>query len=79
MAQKKPKTASFEEALSELESLVDTLEKGDLSLEDSLKSFERGVELTRTCQQALKEAEQKVETLSANNPEADLEPFDNEG
>ena len=79
MAQKKSKTLSFEEALSELESLVDTMEQGDLSLEDSLKSFERGVELTRTCQQALKEAEQKVQTLSANTPDADLEPFDNAG
>ncbi len=79
MAQKKPKTPSFEEALSELESLVGTMEQGDLPLEDSLKYFERGIELTRTCQQALKEAEQKVETLSANTPGAGLEPFDNEG
>ena len=78
MAKKKSETLSFEEALSELESLVDTMERGDLSLEDSLKSFERGVELTRTCQQALKKAEQKVKTLSANTPNAGLEPFDNE-
>ena len=65
----------FEEALSELESLVETMEKGELSLEESLKSFERGVALTRLCQQALKEAEQKIEILTANSPEAELEPF----
>jgi exodeoxyribonuclease VII small subunit len=72
--QKKP--PSFEDALNELESLVDTLEKGDLSLEDSLKTFERGVELTRTCQEALKDAEQKVRMLSQPDPDADLEPHD---
>jgi len=66
----------FEEALSELESLVETLEQGELSLEDSLKTFERGVELTRNCQQALKEAEQKIQILSDKRPEAELEPFD---
>lgn len=75
MPSKKSKTLSFEEALDELEALVDTMEKGELSLEDSLKSFERGVELTRTCQQALKNAEQKVEILSKNTTDADLEPF----
>jgi len=76
MAKKKPSTLSFEDALSELESLVETMEKGDLSLEESLQSFERGVELTRTCQKALKEAEQKVEILTANTPDAELESFD---
>ena len=55
---------------------METMEKGDLSLEDSLKSFERGVELTRTCQQALKEAEQKIETLSEKSLDAGLEPFE---
>jgi exodeoxyribonuclease VII small subunit len=65
----------FEDALSELESLVETMEKGELSLEESLASFERGVALTRLCQQALKAAEQKIEILSANSSEAELEPF----
>jgi len=73
---KKASTPSFEEALNELESLVETMEQGDLTLEESLKSFERGVVLTRTCQQALKNAEQKVGILSANTPDAELEPFD---
>ena len=68
----------FEEALSELESLVETMEKGELSLEESLASFERGVALTRLCQQALKAAEQKIEILSANSSEAELEPFQGE-
>ncbi len=78
MAKKDSDTLSFEQALSELESLVETLERGELSLEESLKTFERGIELTRTCQQALKEAEQKVEILSGDNPDADLEPFDSD-
>lgn len=69
---------SFEDALSELETLVDTLEQGDLSLEDSLKSFERGVALTRTCQEALKQAEQKVRILESPDEDADLLPFDSD-
>jgi exodeoxyribonuclease VII small subunit len=70
---------SFEDALAELESLVETLERGDLPLEESLKTFERGVELTRTCQQALKQAEQKVETLVQKSGDAPLEPFGHDG
>ncbi|MCF6355968.1 MAG: exodeoxyribonuclease VII small subunit [Candidatus Polarisedimenticolaceae bacterium] len=76
MPRKKASKPSFEEALNELESLVETMEQGDLTLEESLKAFERGVELTRSCQQALANAEQKVEILSANTPDARLEPFD---
>jgi len=75
---KKTQPPSFEESLNELESLVETLERGELSLEESLKTFERGVELTRTCQQALQEAEQKVEILSGKEADADLEPFDSD-
>jgi exodeoxyribonuclease VII small subunit len=67
---------SFEQALAELETLVETMEQGELSLEDSLKSFERGVLLTRTCQQALKEAEQKIQILTENSPDAEPEPFE---
>lgn len=65
----------FEEALRELENLVETLEKGEQSLEESLKSFERGVELTRICQKALEAAEQKVSILTGESEEAGLEPF----
>ncbi len=78
MPKPKKHPLSFEQALSELEILVETMEQGKLSLEESLKSFERGVELTRTCQQALKEAEQKIAILSAPTPEAELEPFEHD-
>ena len=70
------KTPTFEEALAELEALVETFEMGELSLEESLKSFERGVELTRTCQQALKDAEQKIEILTDKRVTGETEPFD---
>ena len=69
---------SFEQALSDLESLVETLEKGELSLEDSLQKFERGIELTRVCQQALQEAEQRVRILTGKTVDAPLEPFERE-
>jgi len=54
----------FETAMRELEELVERLEQGDLSLEESLAAFERGVTLTRACQTALKEAEQKSRSCS---------------
>jgi len=57
------KTIDFEKTMQELEKLVERMEKGDLSLEESLKDFERGVELTRLCQAALQDAEQKVQML----------------
>ena len=57
------KTPDFEKALAELEALVDKMEQGDISLEDSLACFERGMALTRQCQEALKNAEQKVRIL----------------
>lgn len=53
----------FEAAMTELETLVERLETGDLPLEESLQAFERGIALTRSCQSALKDAEQKVEVL----------------
>lgn len=53
----------FEEALSRLESIVERLEGADLSLEDSLKSFEEGIRLTRFCSKKLNEAEKKIEIL----------------
>ena len=67
---------SFEDALKELEHLVETLEKGDLSLEQSLTTFERGVGLTRTCQKALDDAEQKVRILTTKSADGEPEPFD---
>jgi len=53
----------FEESRAKLEGLVEKMEAGELSLEDSLKTFEEGVKLTRECQQALVQAEQKVKVL----------------
>ncbi len=60
---KEPLKLDFETAMRDLEALVERLERGDLPLEESLAAFERGVMLTRQCQSALKEAEQKVEIL----------------
>ena len=75
MAAKKP--VNLEKALADLESLVDELESGDLPLEKAMKKFEEGIKLTRSCQAALKEAEQKVEILlkSAGGEES-LKPFE---
>jgi exodeoxyribonuclease VII small subunit len=65
----------FETAMRDLEELVERLEQGDLPLEESLAAFERGVLLTRACQAALKEAEQKVEILLKKAGEPALEDF----
>jgi exodeoxyribonuclease VII small subunit len=65
----------FEAALAELEKIVEQMESGDQSLEAALKSFQRGIELTRVCQQGLKEAEQRVEKLVSRNGEVAVEPF----
>jgi len=64
--------------MEELEKLVEQMERGDISLEESLKSFERGIRLTRTCQQALQDAEQKVQILIEKNGQQTLEPFTDE-
>lgn len=66
----------FEQSLAELEKLVSRLEKGDLGLEDSLKQFERGIELTRHCQSALKAAELRVKKLVTRNGITTEEPFE---
>jgi exodeoxyribonuclease VII small subunit len=76
MVKKTSKTPDFEQSLKELEELVETMERGDLSLEESLKQFERGVQLSRACQQALKTAEQKVEILMQKNGQETTAPFD---
>lgn len=59
----KAKPVDFEHALDELEKLVQNMESGELSLEDSLKAFEKGMQLSQDCQQALTDAEQKVTVL----------------
>lgn len=73
-----PAAADFEGSLAELEAIVDRLEQGELSLDESLRQFERGVQLTRVCQAALKQAEHKVEILlrkSASPDEFEAAPF----
>jgi exodeoxyribonuclease VII small subunit len=69
------KAPDFEEALAELEGLVERLERGDLPLDEALKTFERGVELTRHCQSSLKAAQQKVEILLKRSGSVEVEPF----
>lgn len=60
---KPKKPFNFEQALGELETLVTAMESGDMSLEESLSAFEQGIRLTRECQEALTQAEQKVQLL----------------
>lgn len=62
-ANKADDAPDFEKALAELEQIVERMEQGELSLDESLKQFERGIALTRNCQTALQRAEQKVEIL----------------
>lgn len=73
------KPARFDEALKELEALVESLEQGDLSLEESLERFERGVSLARECRDSLSAAEQRVQVLLENEDGSErLEPFQND-
>ncbi len=69
------KAVDFETQLAELEKLVESMETGNLSLEDSLKSFEKGVNLTRSCLKTLKKAELKVQKLSSLEVDAELTNF----
>ena len=76
---KDKKAVDFEQQLASLEGLVESLESGELSLEESLKSFEQGIKVARDCQAALKTAEQKVEVLMRQGDELVSQPFeDNE-
>jgi exodeoxyribonuclease VII small subunit len=74
----KTKTPDFEQSLAELEALVAKLEQGDVPLEEALKTFERGVALTRQCQTALRTAQQKVEVLLARDGGETIESFADE-
>lgn len=67
---------NFEETLAELEKLVVNLEKGDLSLDESLSGFKHGIELTRQCQATLDNAQQTVELLTNTQDEDTLETFE---
>jgi exodeoxyribonuclease VII small subunit len=72
----KPKKIEFEAALAQLEGLVEQMETGELSLEDSLQAFENGIKLTRECQGALDSAEQKIQMLMQQEGEDVLVEFD---
>lgn len=70
------KKINLEKSLSDLEELVEELESGDLPLEQAMKKFEQGIKLTRGCQSALKEAEQKVQILMKSAGGDELADFD---
>lgn len=74
MARKK-QDVDFEAALEELEGLVERMEEGDLSLEESLKTYERGIELSRVCQKSLDAAEQRIRILSEKNGSTEIQDF----
>jgi exodeoxyribonuclease VII small subunit len=76
---KKPEpsaVAAFEQSLDELEKLVASMEQGEMSLDDSLKAFERGIALFRQCQGALSEAEQRVSLLLDPQQPDSAKPFE---
>lgn len=73
---KKKQSYDFENSISELEQLVEQMESGELSLEDSLASFEKGIKLTRECQAMLVKAEQKVQLLTQKNDGCELESYE---
>lgn len=75
MAAKKSTAFNFEQSINKLEELVGKMEQGNLPLEDSLQSFEKGVALVQECQSALKSAQQKVQMLSQQGHET-LKPFE---
>ena len=75
---KEKKAVDFEQQLASLEGLVESLESGELSLEESLKSFEQGIKVARDCQAALKNAEQKVEVLMRQGDSLASQPFDDQ-
>jgi len=70
------KNFNLEKSLANLEELVEELESGDLPLETAMKKFEEGIKLTRGCQTALKEAEQKVQILLKSAGGENLEDFE---
>jgi exodeoxyribonuclease VII small subunit len=76
---KSKKPVDFEQSLDQLENLVEAMEGGDLSLEDSLKAFEQGIKLSRECQTALSTAEQKEQLLLEENGQLKAVDLDDTG
>lgn len=77
MVSKKPKLPSLETSLTEITTLIEQMEQGELTLEQSLSQFERGITLIKHAQKILQEAEQKVQILMQNNQQPSLEPYEN--
>lgn len=77
MTKKQDKLPRLEESLSEISMLIEKMEHGELTLEQSLLYFERGVTLIKHCQKTLEEAEQKVQILMQNNQQETLMVYDN--
>jgi exodeoxyribonuclease VII small subunit len=75
---KKKQEIPFEAALAELNDIVATLERGDSNLDESLQKFERGVELTRVCQQLLQTAQAKVQILMQKEGTDELQPYEDD-
>ncbi|MFO6424369.1 exodeoxyribonuclease VII small subunit [Motilimonas sp. KMU-193] len=78
MATKKPENMNFEESVTELEEIVKKLELGELTLEEALKQFERGIALARVSSTKLQSAEQQVQILLERGGEQVLSPFQDE-
>lgn len=76
MAKKKLENLTFEESLNELDTIVQSLEQGELDLEESMALFERGLTLSKLSQNKLQTAEQKVNILLKKNGEQQLQAFD---
>ncbi len=74
---RKAKSPDLESSIAEINTLVEQMEQGELSLEQSLERFERGIRLIKHCQKVLQEAEQKVQVLIQNNDKEDLQPYEN--
>ena len=74
---KKPSEPSLESSLAEINMVIEKMEQGDLSLEQSLNQFERGVKLIKHAQKILQEAEQKVQILMKNNGDEKLAGYEN--
>lgn len=75
MARKKLENLSFEESLKELEQIVQNLEAGELSLEEAMNFFERGLNLSQLSQEKLQDAEQKIQMLVTQNGQQSLTDF----
>ncbi|WP_320823318.1 exodeoxyribonuclease VII small subunit [Reinekea sp.] len=73
------KNPAFEDKLSTLETLVEQLESGQLSLDEAMNAFEQGIKLTRDCQDSLATAEQKVQVLMTQNGQQSLQPLPEQG